>query len=204
MGHLALFILLTLFASNSNVSAREINETKEFERVIGGFYGDTIRIELERMLKSATNKEISSRISLELGKLAYAQGLYKKAFETLKYIENDTAYFFAALSARILNMDSISMCYKARIKDKTLLALFPYGIEKEPHPGRFYLQFGALDSYERAKKLADRLLRRGLNAFVVKKNELYYVRSGWYKSETDAELEGATLVPDLLFNIIKE
>lgn len=195
---LAIFLLIS-------ETPRAENSYSELEKILSNPYGDTIRIKLEKMLQSKLDGPTASKIKLELGKLAYAQGLYKKAYQLLEDVDNDTAYFFRALSARTLKMDSTSIAISSRIKAPDLRDYFGKIEEKgNVSQGKYYLQFGAFDEYNKANKLAERIKKRGLNAVVVKKEGLFFVRGGEYNTEEEAELEAETVVPHLIYKIMRE
>jgi hypothetical protein len=166
---------------------------------------DSIIIELEELLKKKPSKEICDKANLELGKIAYAQGLYKKAYERLKGIDNDTAFFFLALSVQATGNDSSYTDIVNKIKEPALSRYFGQNkVVQEASNERFFLQFGAFDKYDKASRLCNKLKKIGLEPFIAKSNELYFVRTGPYSSNDDAELEGKTIGSRFIYKIVKE
>lgn len=201
------FIAALMFLSIFFTGSFAQKEDSELEKILSSIHGDTIRTKLEQMLKRSSNEEINTRIRLELGKLAYAQGLYKKAFELLFDLKSDTAYFFAALAARTLKMDSLSQVISSKITSDELKAYFLISESDQKEPVNikgYYLQFGAFKEYKKAKILADKIEKRGLTTLIAKKDDLYFVRAGRYKTKNEAELEGETVVPNLIYKIVEE
>ncbi len=161
--------------------------------------GDSIETILNRLL----NTEQRQQALLELGRLAYARGLYHRALSMLAETEGDTAYFFRAMSLTAIGKPAESKKIADKVTEKTLRAYLLSLQERDRETGKYYLHFGSFTKREKALAFVKKLNKTNMRAEVEMGDEGFIVLSGPYSSRREAELEATTKARIYLWRVIK-
>ena len=163
--------------------------------------GDSIEIVLNSLLNSSQDR---ANVLLELGELAYARGLYKKALNMFSDAEGDTALFFRAMALSALGDKNKGKLLVSKISDIALKTYISTLFKRSKGEAHYYLHFGYFTQKEKALALAGKLCKNGIDAKLVTDGNGFAVVSGLYPSQKEAELEASTKARLYLWRLIKK